>query len=67
MGVLRLMREGTWWVSSRSQPEWNRSGNGRVGGGVTIDDIPEAQIWLRYCRQVYGPEPEDLTFGWMRH
>lgn len=60
-----MMKEGSWWLSSKTNPEWNRSGRGPVGGGITVEQIPEAQIWLRYCREVYGPEPEDLMLGWM--
>lgn len=56
---------GTWFVSSDSQPRWNKSGHGH--GSVMAGGPPEIQEWIDACTENFGPPPEDLEYGFMKN
>lgn len=55
--------EGTWWLKSKSDPRWDVTGYGPVGGFVMPDEAVQAKKKLE---KKYGPPPEDLEFGYMK-
>lgn len=65
MGILGgIIRDGSWWVTSETDPRWNCSGRGFVGGlmcpGNAKDEIDR-------IKEELGEEPpEDLSFGYMK-
>ena len=58
------MRMGSWSVSSASDPRWNMSGDGLVGGMV----IPPDAAWaIREREKALGVKPPaDLTYSYMK-
>jgi hypothetical protein len=56
-------QKGTWWVHSDLQPNWNNSGEG-IGSGVI--GCLEMYKWIKYCGNLYGEQPTDLRFGFMK-
>jgi hypothetical protein len=58
-----MLKEGSWWIRSESDPRWNRSGRGQVGMFM----VPaEAEAEKASLEARYGPPPEDLEFGYMK-
>lgn len=58
-------KKGSWWVSSKSDPRFNDSGSGYVGGF----EVPaEAKVSFEAKAKRLGvPVPEDLEFGYMKY
>lgn len=57
------VREGSWAITSVSDPRWNDSGRGVVGGGVkpaVVDKAIEAK------KALYGAPPADLEWSYMK-
>jgi hypothetical protein len=52
-------RMGTWWVHSKSDPRWNKSG--RAEGFAMCGGPKEMQDWIEECKKKYGEPPEDAT------
>lgn len=57
-------RMGTWWVSSKSDPRWDKSG--RASGLVCCGGPNEMTDWIEECTKKYGPPPEDARMGFMK-
>lgn len=64
MAMMNLMREGSWWISSKLDPRWDDSGTGYVGGFVCPS---EAKSSIEKTKTELGIEPpDDLEFGYMK-
>lgn len=64
MGIIKLLREGSWWTRSDSDPRWNMDGRGVVG---LLSMPPDAQAAVEAKRTELGEEPpRDLTYGYMK-
>lgn len=50
---------GSWWVESKKDPRWNKSGRGY--GLVSSGGPPEMQEWIKECIEKYGDPPDDAT------
>lgn len=58
------IREGSWWLSSKSDPRWDTQGRGIVGGLVIPPDATKA---MEEKKKELGEEPpEDLEYGYMK-
>lgn len=55
---------GTWWVSSKIDPRWNKQGRGC--GLVTSGGPSEAWDWIEKATEEFGEEPADLEIGFMK-
>jgi len=55
---------GTWWVSSKQDPRWDRSGKGY--GLVTSGGPGEMGAWIEECKERYGDTPDDARMGFMK-
>jgi hypothetical protein len=59
-----MIRSGSWWVESKSDPRWNGSGSDIVGG---FEIPPAAKEHIEAKKAQFACEPpEDLTFGYMK-
>lgn len=56
--------EGTWWVSCKSDPRWNKSGRGF--GAVTAGGPQKMKDWIEECKNKFGDVPEDAECGFMK-
>ena len=65
MGLLGgVIREGSWWLSSKSDPRWDCQGRDVVGGLVCPPAATEA---MEKKKKELGEEPpEDLEYGYMK-
>ena len=63
MGLFNPVREGSWWLRSKSDPRWNSDGRTDVGGFVMPD---ECKRKLEELKQKFGEPPEDLEWGYMK-
>ena len=63
MGMLGGIREGSWFVSCKSDPRWNNQGRaiGSCCGGV-----PDMDAWIESCKKKYGKPPADAEMGFMK-
>ena len=73
-----MLAEGTWYLSSKSDPRWSTSGRGTVGGSDprwstsgrgTVGGFvmsPEAEARLAELKSQLGDPPADLTWGYMK-
>ena len=57
-------KKGSWWVSSKSDPRFNASGSGYVGGFAIPPEAKEA--YEAKAKALGVPLPEDLEFGYMK-
>lgn len=55
---------GTWWVSCKSDPRWNKQGRGY--GLVTCGGPGEMGAWIEKCKKEFGEPPEDAEMGFMK-
>jgi hypothetical protein len=59
-----MIKQGTWWIKSKSDPRWNGSGRDDVGGFVINE---KAQEHIDKLKKKLGEEPpEDLEYGCMK-
>jgi len=56
--------EGTWWVSSESDPRWNNSGRG--WGAISAGGPREMGEWIDRCKKEYGDPSDDARMGFMK-
>lgn len=63
MGMLSDMldRPAYWYLGSKSDPRWNRSG--RCRAGVFGSKPPEVEAAIERLQREYGEPPDDLKFG----
>lgn len=55
---------GSWWVSSKTDPRWNKSGRGY--GLVSTGGPHEMHDWIDMCKEKYGEPPKDCECGFMK-
>lgn len=57
--------EGSWWISSESDPRWNKSGRDFISGihGPAKIDLYEE---IKKMSKKLGKKPKDLNIGWMK-
>ena len=57
--MTNIVRKGSWYMRSKSDPRWNCSGKDYVGGF----DLPLGmQKKLKELTESYGSQPSDLTW-----
>lgn len=65
MGLLGgSIREGSWWLNSKSDPRWDCNGRGTVGGLVVPAAATEAMDRIK--KELNEEPPEDLEYGYMK-
>lgn len=57
-------KEGTWTISSESDPKWNKSG--RASWLCCAGIHPDAEKWIQECEKKYGKQPKDLSYGFWK-
>ena len=59
-----MMKQGSWWLTSKSDSRWNTQGHGSVG----VFAIPEdGQKFLdEKEKELNKKPPKDLEFGYMK-
>ena len=55
--------EGTWFLSSKSDPRWNADGRALVGGLVMPVECVKK---LEELEKKLGKRPKDLQWGYMK-
>jgi len=55
---------GTWWVQSKKDSRWNKSGRGE--GLVSSGGPKEMQDWIKECIEKFGNAPDDVEYGFMK-
>lgn len=63
-GSMFGLKSGSWWISSKSNPKWNKSGSCRCGGFAMPEPAKEA---IEELTKQLGPPPEDLEWGYMKN
>jgi hypothetical protein len=58
-----MIARGSWTLSSATDPRWNCSGTGLVGGFVMPTEVKET---IDRLTQTFGPPPADLTWEYMK-
>lgn len=58
-----MLKQGTWWLESKTDSRWNCTGTASVGG---FEMCPEARSALERLIEVLGEPPEDLQHGYMK-
>lgn len=60
----KMMKQGSWWLTSKSDSRWNCHGQGSVG----MFAIPaDAQEFMDKKKKELNEEPpKDLEFGYMK-
>ena len=55
---------GTWWVSSKLDPRWNKVGRGY--GSITSGKPKKLNKWIEQCMKSFGDPPADAKMGFMK-
>lgn len=63
-GEMIAPKQGTWWVVSKKDPRWNKSGRGV--GLASTGGPEEMKQWIESCRKKYGEPPKDCEHGFMK-
>lgn len=58
-----MIRPGTWWIYSATDPRWKAEGRGQVGGFLKPDGVDEA---IEKLKLLYGKPPDDLTWEYFK-
>ena len=65
MGMLKPIRQGSWWLHSKTDSRWNRDGRSSGVGGFQIPQ--EAMDEIEKIKESLGEEPpDDLEYGYMK-
>lgn len=60
-----MPRDGTWYISSESDPRWNNSG--RDFWDCFSGLCPEAERWIEKTKELIGEDPPgDLMYGFYK-
>jgi len=59
-----MLKEGTWWLKSKSDPRWDAEGRGSVGMFAVPTGAEEA-IEKKKAELKEEP-PDDLEYGYMK-
>ena len=57
-------KSGTWGVSSKLDPRWNKSD--KKDWLCTLGRPPEAEAWLKECEEKFGEYPKDLEYSFFK-
>lgn len=60
---LKRLAMGTWSVESKKDERWNKEGRGLV---EVFSVHADARAWIEKKQQELGPEPDDLTYGYVK-
>jgi len=63
MGLIKLLREGTWYSTCKSDPRFNLSGRGLVGLGDTSKALAAVTA---LAEELDIEIPEDCQVGYMK-
>lgn len=58
-----MIRHGTWWIASKTDPRWKASGRGEVG---MFAKPPEVDTKIAELKVTLGDPPDDLEWGYMK-
>jgi hypothetical protein len=58
-----MIASGVWWLKSPSDPRWDASGEGYVGGFVPPTACTKK---IKELEAQLGKAPEDLEWGYMK-
>jgi hypothetical protein len=58
-----MMKMGSWWIRSKSDPRWNTDGRCIVGGFCMPQECEDT---IDKLKKVLGEPPEDLTCNYMK-
>lgn len=64
MGMIKFLTDGSWWVSSESDPRWNGGGHSSDVGMFQAGG--DSTSWIAKCEGLYGDRPDDLVVGYMK-
>ena len=64
MSMIKLLTEGSWSLFSKSDPRWNCSGTGIVGGLTRPEAVDRAIERLK--DKLKEEIPKDLTWSYMK-
>lgn len=65
MGLLGgTIKEGSWWLNSKSDPRWNVEGRSSYVGGLVMPSDCESKI--EELKKELGEPPDDLEWGYMK-
>ena len=59
----RFGEDGSWWLTSKSDPRWNCEGHDWVGGGFMPE---ECRKKLAELEKKFGKQPKDLKWGYYK-
>ena len=57
-------RLGTWWVTSKADPRWDKTGH--AFGSVMAGGPQEMDDWIEECKKNFGDPPADAEKGFMK-
>lgn len=64
MSMIKLLTKGSWSLFSKSNPRWNCSGTGLVGGFTRPEAINKVLEKLK--DELKEEPPKDLTYSYMK-
>jgi len=59
-----LLKEGTWWLKSKSDPRWDNKGRGSVG--MLCIPLEAEKVIEEKKVELKEEPPEDLEYGYMK-
>ena len=59
-----MMRSGSWWLKSESDPRWNAHGSDNYCGGFVMPKECEKKV--KELKKELGLPPDDLEYGYMK-
>jgi hypothetical protein len=65
MGLIPLLKPGTWYIVSKSDPRWQASGRSEMVGGFAMPDECREAI-NKKKRELGTDPPKDLEWGYMK-
>ena len=62
MGLIKFYKEGSWWVTSESDPRWDGSGSSSIDGFTYPPEHIEEKK-----KELEEDPPDDLEYGYMKN
>jgi len=59
-----MLKPGTWWLASQTDPRWNCSGHAPLVGAFARP--PECDEMIAQLTQQLGEPPDDLEWRYMK-
>lgn len=60
-----MIKPGTWWIKSESDPRWDASGKSSAVGGFTHPR--EVTEHIEKVKKRLGEPPKDLEYGYFKY